>query len=178
VDPAAIAAARRGDRRAQAVLLRALQDPMYRFCLSLLGNAEDAREATQESAARLLQGLAGFRGQSRLQTWAMGIALNVVREMRRRPDSRADAQRLRLAPAAASVSPLAQAERGEQWAILRQTLTGLPDRQREALVLRFFADLSVQETADVMGCAVGTVKATVHQALRSLRQRLKGQAIH
>jgi RNA polymerase sigma-70 factor (ECF subfamily) len=174
VEESAIAAARRGDRRAQAVLLRALQDPLYRFCLSLLGNAEQAREATQESAVRLLQALPGFRGDSRIETWALGIGLNVVREMRRRPSAGQDAAKLRLADRAdPDDSPPAAADRGEQWAILRQTLGELPDRQREAIVLRFFEDLSIQQTAMLMGCAQGTVKATVFQALRSLRQRLK-----
>ena len=45
--------------------------------------------------------------------------------------------------------------------------------EREAVVLRFFENMSVEQTADVMGCAEGTVKATVHQALRSMRQRLQ-----
>ena len=52
-------------------------------------------------------------------------------------------------------------------------LNGLNERQREAVVLRFFEELSVEDTAAAMNCAPGTVKATVHQALRSLRQRLK-----
>jgi RNA polymerase sigma factor (sigma-70 family) len=49
----------------------------------------------------------------------------------------------------------------------------LPDRQREAIVLRFFEELSVEETAAAMNCAAGTVKATVHQALRAMRARLE-----
>ena len=67
----------------------------------------------------------------------------------------------------------AATELGEARDALRLTLAELPDRQREALVLRFFEDLSVEETAKAMGCAAGTVKATVHQALRSLRKRLE-----
>ena len=43
-------------------------------------------------------------------------------------------------------------------------LADLPDRQREAIVLRFLEELSVEQTAAAMGCAEGTVKATVHQA--------------
>ena len=67
-------------------------------------------------------------------------------------------------------------------AILRRRLSGtvtsgdsverfaLPLRQRTALVLRYYSDLSVQETADVMGCAPGTVKSLTSQALAALRQ--------
>jgi RNA polymerase sigma factor (sigma-70 family) len=49
----------------------------------------------------------------------------------------------------------------------------LPQRQREALLLRYFEGLSLEEAAAAMGCAVGTVKATVHQALRALRTKLR-----
>jgi RNA polymerase sigma factor (sigma-70 family) len=49
----------------------------------------------------------------------------------------------------------------------------LPQRQREVVVLRFFEELSVEETAAAMDCAQGTVKATLHQALRALRKRIE-----
>ena len=61
----------------------------------------------------------------------------------------------------------------EQNDLLKQTLATLPDRQREALVLRFFENLSTEQTAAAMNCAVGTVKATLHQALRRLRIELE-----
>jgi RNA polymerase sigma factor (sigma-70 family) len=64
------------------------------------------------------------------------------------------------------------AELAEQRDRLRAVLDDLPERQREAVVLRFLEELSVEDTAAAMQCATGTVKATVHQALRSLRQRL------
>ena len=187
-DDRTLVAARRGDRAALATLLRELQDPWYRFALSLLnGDVERAREATQETGLRFLKAVGAFRGDSQLQTWSLGIALNVVREMRRRDrplpmagqehllrlreeggGSDGDAQR--------GASPDAAADLSEQRERLRSVLAELPDRQREAIVLRFFEELSVQETADAMQCAEGTVKATVHQALRSLKARLGGEA--
>src|SRR5947209_874985 len=85
IDDRTVQQARRGDRAALSTLLRALQDPWYRFALSLLnGDADRAREAVQETALRFIKAVAAFRGESQLQTWSMGIALNVVREMRRR----------------------------------------------------------------------------------------------
>ena len=179
MDDLTVQAARVGDRLAQARLLRWLQDPWFRLCLSLLGDVEKAREATQESAARCLRQLPMFRGDSSVRTWALGIAINVAREMRRSPRalngvaewdalavSRADARRTSRPP------PDVAAELAEQRDRLRAVLADLPERQREAVVLRFFEELSVEDTAAAMNCAPGTVKATVHQALRSLRQRL------
>ncbi len=53
--------------------------------------------------------------------------------------------------------------------VLWQALNRLTDRQRALLVLRFYEDLSVTETADMLGCSVGTVKSQTHRALTRLR---------
>jgi RNA polymerase sigma-70 factor (ECF subfamily) len=171
-----LTAARAGDRDARATLLRELEDPWYRMCMSLLGRADEARDATQETALRFLKQLSGFRGESQLRTWSLGIALNVVREMKR------SAGRMAVVPDAEFMaewrqepgewSPVHAVEAAESREALLDTLAVLPERQREAIVLRFFEDLSVEDTAALMRCAPGTVKATVHQALRSLRRRL------
>ena len=179
MDAATVLAARYGDRPAQARLLRWLQDPWYRMCLGLLGDVDRAREATQETAVRFLRQLPGFRGESQVRTWALGIAINVAREMRRSPHLRvgtldgwdADGGGPRQPPS--RPSPDVAAELAEQRDRLRAVLADLPERQREAVVLRFFEELSVEETATAMNCAEGTVKATVHQALRALRKRLE-----
>lgn len=169
--------AQRGDRTAQAKLLRELQDPWYRLCLSLLRHPDRARDATQETALRFLKLLPRFEGNSTLTTWSMGIAINVVREMRRSASRHETAEfpaRRDLALASDEKgSPDQSASQTEQASLLRAGLDDLPDRQREAIILRFFEDLSVEETAATMNCAEGTVKATVHQALRTLRNKLK-----
>ena len=176
VDAITIERARRQDRAAQAQLLRHLQDPWFRLCRSLLrGDDELAHDATQETALRFLRDLPRFRGDSSITTWSMGIALNVVREMRRSRQGAETLDRRRLtAPAAEALTPPDEsAQRSELDSILRATLNDLSDRQREAIVLRFFEEMSIEETARSMGCAAGTVKATVHQALRILRDKLR-----
>ena len=171
MDEATIEAGRRGDRRAQARLLDAFQDVWFRFCLSQLRDQDLAADATQETALRFLKQLANFRGESQLQTWSLGIALNVVRELRRKRSTEALEDDVQLATQRSSAGSLDLEDKEEQ-AQMRKVLDTLPDRQREALVLRFFEDLSVEQTAAAMNCAVGTVKATVHQALRALRQKM------
>ena len=152
-------------------LLSALQDVWYRFCLSLLHDPDRAADATQETGLRFLKQIAHFRGDSQIQTWSLGIALNVVRELKRKRSTEELTEQndpIAMTPRVARLL-----ERQEESEMLRNTLQTLPDRQREALVLRFFEDLSVEETANAMGCAEGTVKATVFQALRALREKMK-----
>ncbi|MEA2707855.1 MAG: polymerase sigma-70 factor, subfamily [Phycisphaerales bacterium] len=170
VDGDTIEAARRGRRDAQATLLTSLQDVWFRFCLSQLrGDRDLAADATQETALRFLRQLPTFRGESQLQTWSLSIALNVVRETRRR---RANESLDAKQDAIAATPRVARLNEDEN-ALLKQTLASLSDRQRQAITLRFFEELSVDQTATVMNCATGTVKATVHQALRALREKLK-----
>ena len=172
MDGQTIELARRGDRAAQARLLNALQDVWYRFTLSQLRNSDAAADATQETALRFLKQLSAFRGDSQLQTWSLGIALNVVREMKRKR-SLTQLEDHQLATVRSTEgSNETKLEHEDETTMLKEHLHTLPDRQREAIALRFFEELSVEDTAKAMGCAVGTVKATVHQALRALRSKL------
>jgi RNA polymerase sigma factor (sigma-70 family) len=61
----------------------------------------------------------------------------------------------------------------EDRADLEPALARLPARQREAVVLRYFLDLSIDDTARVMRCTTGTVKSQVHKALATLREQLQ-----
>lgn len=163
--------ARAGQRQALAELIRGLQDSWYRFCVSMLGDVHAATDAVQETAMRFCQRLPTYKGQSHVRTWSLGIALNVCREMQRaRSNSPGPLGEQADAAATGDPSPEAIAVAGEQHRRVRALLEHLAPRQREAVVLRYFEQLSVEQTADAMGCAPGTVKATVSQAIERLRQ--------
>lgn len=159
-----------GSLDARESLLRQLQDVIYRFCCSQLHRGELATEATQETALRVLTHLASFRKQSSVRTWALGIALNVCRETRRRV--RPGTTDLLDAAEASLEEPYLVASRQEELDRLYEALQVLTERQRESLVLRYFERLSTEQTAEVMGVAVGTVKATTAQAIQKLRGSL------
>ncbi|MEN0111567.1 MAG: sigma-70 family RNA polymerase sigma factor [Planctomycetota bacterium] len=169
------ASAARGDRDAAAGLLRGVQDAVYRFALAQLGCREAAADAAQETARRLLTAVRTRRGDSRVTTWALGVTRNVCREHRRRQARRSAAGEAtaQLAELPSRESPVgSRVEQDEQAARLRAAIATLPERQREAVVLRHLECLSVAETASVMGCSEGTVKASHWQAIRRLRTEL------
>lgn len=167
---ATLARAKRGHSDALAALVNDLQDVWFRYCMSMLRNPEQARDAAQETALRFVRDLKRFRGDSKLRTWSLGIATNVCRERRRQRKTLALSSEHANADTAPGPAQCAQLK--EQRDRLLATLSDLPERQREAVVLRYFEQLSVKDTARAMGCAPGTVKATLSQAIRSLRQRL------
>lgn len=170
-DPSRIAQAQAGERAAQDALLREHQDVWYRFAWSLLRDEDLAQDAAQETGLRVLTGLSKYRGDSAFQTWSLGITLNVCRTVRRRR------RRLRFRPSpepesmpTRSTGEARGAGLGPDTQDLPTMLAVLPDRQREAIVLRHLEELSVQDTARVMNCKAGTVKALTHQGLAALRQ--------
>jgi RNA polymerase sigma-70 factor (sigma-E family) len=75
--------------------------------------------------------------------------------------------------------PLSEPPAGpEQRMVVWSALSKVPRRQRAALVLRYWEDLSVAETAEVLGCSVGNVKSQCSRGLQTLRQLLEGEALY
>ncbi len=144
-----------------------MQDRWFRFAVSVLGDSDKAQDAVQESAVRVLEKLHRFDGRSTFSTWSIGIVLNVCREMRRKRRS----LRIDDNPEPSFIAEHTL-DRDDAIARLRAVLDDLPERQREAIILRFFEEQSVQEAAKSMNCAEGTVKATVFQALAALKEKL------
>ena len=107
------------------------------------------------------------RGLDRPAAWLYVVAMNHVRDGwrrdRREPQWDAELDAPTPDPSGGVTTALS----------VRDAIATLPARQREAVVLRYLADLPLADVADAMGCAVGTVKATLHQALASLRVELK-----
>jgi RNA polymerase sigma factor (sigma-70 family) len=128
--------------------------------------AEDLMADTFERALRSRHRYDPQRGSER--TWLYAIALNLLRDGARRAEAqrRAFERFVRHQP---QDEALAGAERRGD---LQRALVSLSDEQREAIALRFGADLTVPEIASLMGLPVTTVEGRVYGALRLLRERL------
>jgi RNA polymerase sigma-70 factor (ECF subfamily) len=133
------------------------------------GSAATAEDSVQEALARAWEQLARGRTIDRLPAWVTTVALNLARsQMRRwRAERRA---RARLGPLRDDLSN-APAASGEAHAV-RQALLALPRRQREVTVLRYYLGLDVQEIANYLDIAEGTVKAMLFRARQALAASL------
>ncbi len=135
--------------------------------LTLVGADRDlARDATQEAFARALRQWRKVREMDRPDGWVYVVAMNQLRDQRRRSERRRERSPTSGDGAVDNTSAVATR------VSVRDAIALLPARQRQAVVLRYLADLPIADIADAMGCAAGTVKATLHQAMRSMRVEL------
>lgn len=161
-------AASTGDDRAFGILATKVQDDLFRFALAQGLRHADAAEASQETLLRAYRSRSTWRPDGNVKTWLLGITMNVVRELRRRADRAAS---LGLEPALLA-DARSLTDDDDRMGRLAKALAKLPDRQREAVSCRYLRRMSVRETAAAMGCAEGTVKATVAAALANLREMM------
>jgi RNA polymerase sigma-70 factor, ECF subfamily len=136
-----------------------------RVCLAILNDEELARDAVQEGFASAVRARRSFRSDGPLEGWVWRIVLNAaLRLQAERHIAAIDPGR----PAAeVDGTPLQPDES------VRAAVAALPERQRVALFLRFYADLDYKAIAEVLGVRLGTVSATLHNAQAALRRALE-----
>lgn len=128
------------------------------------GNRAIAEELTQETLVRLWNRWEDVRGLDSPHGWAHRVAMNLANSWfrRRTAEWRANAR------SRSRESPYRDEDAADVIA-LREAVGALPPRQRAAIVCRYYAELSVEETAAVLGCASGTVKSLTSKGIDSLR---------
>ncbi len=175
----------RGLRLRDVILLQALveqyQYRLARYLIYLLGRCDEVDDLVQETWLRVLERGRSYDGRSRFEPWLFAIARNLaIDHMRKRRtfslDSNDDPNQgtEALSPASSAPSPFALAARTEDAQHLAHSLQTLEPIYREALVLRFQEDLSLQEMAAVVGAPVTTVASRIYRALATLRSQLDG----
>ncbi|MCX8126110.1 MAG: RNA polymerase sigma factor [Dehalococcoidia bacterium] len=166
-------------RRAQArepeafdQLYEAYFEKIYRYVAMKLGNAMEAEDVTQEVFLKALNSIASFRWKGTpFIAWLYRIAHNqVVDHYRRRPKSPlVPIEGLQLAEEG---DPVEVAEQKTEMERVMRATKKLTEAQQEVIALRFVSELSIAETAQVMGRSEGAVKALQHSALAALRKIL------
>ncbi len=164
-----------GDGHAYAALASIVQDELFRFAIAQGLEHENAADATQEVLMRAYARRSTRKPGSDALAWLCGIALNVVRETKRKELRKKrswmgwnEQQMPRTTDSDMENRPDAD-ELGQ----LMEAVGELPPRQREAIACRYLRRMTVRETAEVMGCAEGTVKSAVLAALERLRDKLQ-----
>ncbi len=145
---------------------------VYQLCYRFVGNHEDASDLSQDVFLRAYRGLKNFKGNSQVGTWLYRIAVNAClnRMSVKTPVSEPIENQQHVDHHTESASD--RVLRDERAVQVRAAVARLPRKQRAALVLRMYRDLSHQEIADILGSSVGAVKANVFHALQNLKKLL------
>jgi len=152
------------------------RNPIYRTAYGLTGDRLAAEEILQDTFARAHRYRHTFHQDVSPLPWLHRVSLNLCY-------SRLSRRRLETGPIDDAAEyglpddrplPAERAEQAELRQIVREGIAALPEKHRSVVVLYYLQRLSLQETAQVLGIQLGTVKSRLHYALRSLRVQLEG----
>ena len=133
-----------------------------RVASAICGDVDRGRDAVQTAFTTAVRERRSFRGSGPVEAWVWRIVVNEARRIAREPRTE-PLETLHPVAANGHREPLE----------LGALIAALPERQREALFLRYYADLDYRAIADVLGIEVGTVSATLSAAHQTLRERLE-----
>ena len=168
-----------GDEDALRILVQRWERPVFAFLVRVLGSAEEAEDLCQDTFINLIKAAGRYRPEGRFRSWLFRIAGNQARSRLRRRKV------LRFLPLSEDYEDtpdpdpdaLATLAGREQERIVQNAIMRLPDRQRQALVLKQYQDLSYREIAVAMGTSVSSVQMLLHRAMTALRRDLSSGRI-
>lgn len=172
-DAALLAAFADGDRAAARVLTLRLTPRVMAHAYRLLGNAAEAEEVAQEAMLRLWRQAPHWRdGEATLRTWLYRVTANLCIDRRRRARGGTVPLDAVAEPPDTGSGPAERMQAQARAEALQAALNDLPERQRQAVVLRHIEGLANPEIAGIMGASVEAVESLTTRGRRALTARL------
>ena len=169
-----------GDEEAFTLLYNRRQGAVYRFALHMSGSTTIAEDVTQEVFIVLMSEAARYDpSRGSLATYLYGISRNhVLRRMQRDRvfvpiEGDSEHSRAAAAEPVAEADPLGDLTRSETVELVRRAILSLPTHYREVVVLCELNEMDYAEAANVLGCAVGTVRSRLHRGRALLVEKLR-----
>jgi RNA polymerase sigma-70 factor (ECF subfamily) len=172
-DPILVRRAKDGDENALATLVARHAPRVERLARHLLGDGEDARDAAQESLAKLCVRLKQFRGESQLTTWLHRLTVNTCKDVAERQARRRHEPLDDDARESRDTDPSREAALSELRLELSHELAGIARAQAEVVVMKDALDFSFEEIAAARNMPVGTAKCYAHRGRAALRERME-----
>ena len=163
-----------GEREAFDELFKRHQKSIYFLALRYLGNQEDAMEITQQAFVRAFNAAPRFEGRSSFKTWLYRITVNLCKNSLSRSPKAHEIpledieNRLAADP---DPGPDPDGRRRQ----VKEALVGLPERQRQVVLLRVYEELPFKEIARALGCSAGSAKVSYHYAVKGLKEILNSE---
>jgi RNA polymerase sigma-70 factor (ECF subfamily) len=171
-----------GDTAAFEALMRRHNRTLFRTARAILRDDAEAEDALQEAYLQAYQAIGGFRGEAKLSTWFARIVANEALARLRKRARRAEIVPLQSSAALAELdqipdtdmdkTPERTASRLQMRRLLEAQIDSLPDDYRAVFMLRAVEEMSVEETAAVLGIPSATVRSRLFRARSLLREAL------
>ena len=168
----------KGERDAYALLIEAYKGPVFNLVSRMTGSYSDADDLSQEIFIRAYQNLHQFNQDKKFFTWLYTLGINLIRNHLKKNSNPIDplteinissASRTQENPAAEG-KLLAE----ERMIKLEKSLLKLPVDLREAIILKFYQDLTFEEVAAITGDSLSAVKMRIYRSLNQLKQLMDG----
>ncbi len=176
-----------GDQSAFKLIVDTWKDMVYNTALSIVQQAEDAEDVTQEVFVQVFQSIEGFKRESKFSTWLYRITLSKAMDHERRKKRKkrfgfvkslfGEGSEIVVHPPDFN-HPGVNLDNKEKAATLFKAMNGLPENQRIAFTLNKVEGLSYQEISEVMETSVSAVESLLHRAKSNLRKELKDYYEH
>ena len=167
----------KGDRQSYALLVDAYKGPVFIFALRMTGSGQDADDLTQEIFIRAYQKLHKFDQEKKLFSWLYTIGINLIRnhlKKKARDLSHHTADRL-FAESQDQRNESREGDLDSEDSLrkLEKIMQQLPVDLREAIILKFYQNLTFEEVAAITGDSLGAVKMRIYRGLKQLRQLME-----
>ena len=151
---------------------------IYGLSIKMLGNVEDAEDATQETFMQAYKSIETFRFQSKFGTWLYQVAVNTCKQHLRKENNReklienyTEESSIRGMTEERQI-PEREVVKTEQQAQIHAAIDQLPPKQREIVTLHYLHHLKYREIAEILNCSVGTVGSRLNLAMQNLKRKL------
>lgn len=167
-----IRAAQSGDRDALVTLLREIENHVYRTAFYILGNEQDAMDASQEAMLRIYTKINSYEQKALFKTWVQRIVTNVcIDKFRRAKPTVSIEEHNMIFPTSNNVEEEVLSTYVAK--DIREAIDKLPDHHRAVVVLRYIQDFSYNEIADSLDLPLNTVKSYLYRARQQLQTLLQ-----
>jgi RNA polymerase sigma-70 factor (ECF subfamily) len=166
--------ARSGDVEAMNELVSRHHGSAFRVALGILKDEDGAADVAQDAFLKAFGGLRKFRGDASFKTWLLTITANEAKGILRRRGRRKELALETAGPLSSGEEAMDEAlAKAEEVERIKKVLDGLPDKQKQAVSLRIFEDLSFREIGAIIGSSEGAARVNYHHGLKRLREILR-----
>ncbi|SHJ21431.1 RNA polymerase, sigma-24 subunit, RpoE [Geosporobacter subterraneus DSM 17957] len=172
-----------GDIESFELLIKEYQKLAFNIAYRMLGNTEDAADATQDAMIKVYKSINSFKGNSSFSTWLYRIVTNTcLDELRKRKKDKTlsydrgieteEGTLEREIPDTRNI-PEEAVERKEQLQDLVEAINRLPEQHKTVIVLRDIKGFSYEQIAEILDCSQGTIKSRISRARMALKENMQ-----